>query len=285
MKLGINPIPDLDWRQIDWPAYARKWREMGFSGATLFIHMPLESEPRDILPVKQACDEAGLGVAQANGWYESLVNPDETLRVEGIKGMQALCRYGVVLGAESVYIRPGSLNPKGFWYGHPDNHTAETFDRLVDSVRQVCKVAEAEGVKLAIEGHVLTTLDTPARVRDLLDAAASPALKFNMDPVNFTGTVRDAHDTSCVINALFDLLSQDVIAGHAKDCALAEAQVMQIHEVVIGTGTMNYELFLRRFIETCPEAYFIIEHLPEEKIPLAREGLRRVAERLQIPLG
>jgi len=282
MKLGINPIPDLDWRQIDWPDYARCWRNLGFSGATIFIHKPLESHPRDILPVKRACDDAGLAVTQANGWYECLVNADPALRAEGIKGMQALCRYGAYLNAYSIYMRPGSLNPNGHWWAHPGNHSAETFDRLVDSVRQVCRVAEGEGVKIAIEGHVLTSLDTPARVRDLLDAVASPALKFNLDPVNFIGAVRDVHDTSRIINLLFDLLGKDTIAAHAKDCGLAEAFVMQIQEVVIGTGMMNYELFLRRFIESCPDKYFIIEHLPVEKIPLAREALRLVAERLNI---
>jgi len=282
VKLGINPLPDLDWRQIDWISYAQRWRKLGFSGATLFIHKPLESHPRDILPVKQACDEVGLAVTQANGWYECLVNPDETLRAEGIKGMQALCRYGVYLDAHSVYMRPGSLNPNGHWWAHPGNHSDETFERLVDSVRQVCRVAEMEGVKIAVEGHVMTTLDTPARVLDLLEAVSSPALKFNLDPVNFVGTVRDVHDTTRIINLLFDLLGKDVIAAHAKDCELAEAFVMQIPEVVIGTGTMNYELFLRRFVQTCPDKYFIIEHLPEEKIPLAREALRLVAERLNI---
>jgi sugar phosphate isomerase/epimerase len=282
MKLGINPIPDLDWRQKDWIASTQRWRSMGFKSATVFIHKPLESQPDDLLPVKQALAAAGLAVNQANGWHECLVNPDPAARAEGIKGMQSLCRYGAYLEAHSVYIRPGSLNPNGHWWAHPENHSAETFDRLVDSVRQVCRAAEREGVKVAIEGHVLTVLDTPSRVRDLLDAVASPALKFNLDPVNFIGTVRDVHDTSRIINDLFDLLGQDTIVAHAKDCRLAEAFVMQIHEVVIGTGTLDYRLFLRRFMDVCPDGDFIIEHLPEEKIPQAREALCRIAERLNI---
>ena len=282
MKLGLNPIPDLDWHQKDWTASAQLWRSMGFHSATVFIHKPLESQPEDLLPVKQAFEAAGLAVNQANGWYECLVNPDPALRAIAIKGMQMLCRYGAYLEARSVYMRPGSLNPNGHWWAHPDNHSAETFDRLVDSVRQVCRVAESEGVKVAIEGHVLTALDTPSRVRDLLDAVASPALKFNLDPVNFIGTVRDVHDTSHMINVLFDLLGEDTIAAHAKDCRLAEDFVMQIHEVLIGTGTLDYRLFLRRFMDVCPDGDFIIEHLPEEKIPQAREAVCSVAESLDI---
>ena len=280
MKLGINPIPTLDWRQIDWPSRARQLRGMGFSSTTIFIHKPLESDPQDALPIRQACEQAGLAVNQANGWYECLVNPDEVLRAEGIKGMQAVCRFGVILQSRSVYMRPGSLNPNGHWWAHPDNYSPQTFDRLVDSVRQVCRVAETEGVQVAIEGHVQTTLDTPERVRDLFEAVASPVLKFNLDPVNFMGNVRDVLNTPRIINALFDLMGEHVVAAHAKDCGLAEAFTMQIHEVVLGTGTLDYELFLHRFVETCPDKDFIIEHLPEEKISQARENLRKVTERL-----
>ena len=282
MKLGINPMPALDWHQIDWPAFARHWREMGFSSTTIFIHKPLESQPSEILPIRQACEQAGLAINQANGWYECLVNPDEGLRAEGIKGMQALCHYGVELNSRSVYMRPGSLNPNGHWWAHPGNYTDETFDRLVDSVRQVCRTAETEGVQVAIEGHVQTTLDTPERVRDLFEAAASPALKFNLDPVNFMGNARDVLNTPRIINRLFDLLGKHVVAAHAKDCGLAEAFTMQIHEVLLGTGTLDYDLFLRRFMETCPDKDFMIEHLPEEKIPQARANLSRMAERLNI---
>ena len=282
MKLGINPIPTLDWRQIDWTARARQLREMGFSSTTIFIHKPLESDPKDALSIKKACDQAGLAINQANGWYESLINPDEDVRSEGIKGMQAVCRYGVVLQSRSVYVRPGSVNPNGHWWAHPDNYSQKTFDRLVDSIQKVCQVAEIEGVQVAIEGHVQTSLDTPERVRDLFAAVASPALKFNMDPVNFMGNVQDVLNTQRIINTLFNLLGTHVVAAHAKDCGLAEAFTMQIHEVVIGTGTLDYELFLKRFMETCPDKDFIIEHLPEEKIPQARENLRKMAERLNI---
>ena len=284
MKLGINPIPEADWRQIDWTAYAQRWRNLGFSSTTVFIHKPLESEPRDVLPIHLACEAARLAVNQANGWYECLVNPDDTRRAEGIQGMQALCRYGVILQAHSIYMRPGSINPNGHWWAHPGNDTPATFDRLVDSIRQVCKTAESEGVQVAVEGHVLTTLNTPQRVRDLFDAVASPALKFNLDPVNFMGTVQDVHNTARIINTMFDLLGSQVVCAHGKDCAIAEAFTMQIHEVVIGTGTLKYELFLQRFMQTCPDKDFLIEHLPLEKIPQAREALNKVAERLNISL-
>ena len=223
-------------------------------------------------------------MAQANGWYECLVNPDEAVRSEGVRGLQALCRWGRLLGAETIYVRPGSLNPRGHWWPHPGNHTADTFARLVDSLRQVCPVAEGEGVVLAAEGHVLSPLDTARRVADLIAIVASPALKFNVDVVNFIGTVRDAHDPRGVTHELFDVLGAHTVAAHAKDCALSDGLVVHIDEVALGAGTLDHELVLRRFAACCPEGYVLIEHLPDDQIPAARRALCQAAQRAGVKL-
>jgi sugar phosphate isomerase/epimerase len=275
MKLGVaGMLPH--WRRID-RAAAERVRAAGFRGAAVFIDRPLEASQDAVLDVKRAFDAAGLEVAQVNGWYECLVNPDDALRNQGVAGLQVLCRLARLLDADTVYVRPGGLNPKGHWLAHPDNHAPATFERLIGSLRRVCAVAGAEGVTLAIEGHVLSPLDSAQRVRDLIDAVASPTLRFNIDPVNFMGTVRDVHDTRRVLNELFDLLGADTVAAHAKDCRLGDALVVHIEEAAPGDGTLDMALFLRRFQACCPGGYVLIEHLPDEKALAARDALWRAA--------
>ncbi len=283
MKLATEGLLPADWHQIDAPT-AQRIRRAGFSGISIIFSKPLEADLDDVQRVKQALDDAGMGVAQANGRYECLVSPDPGTRAVAIEGLRKSIRIGKVLDATVVYVRPGSLNPRGHWWPHPENHSAQTFERLVDSLKQACPLAEAEGAILAIEGHVLSPLDSPQRVLDLLQAVDSPALKFNMDPVNFVGTVRDAHDTARVINSLFDVLGSYTIAGHAKDCAVADEFVVHIDEVVPCTGRLNYDLFLRRFQTTCPDGYLLIEHLPDDMIAQARAAIAEAAVRLGIPL-
>lgn len=276
MKLGVvGLLPS--WGQIT-VEHARRVRQAGFRGVSIFFDRPLEADLAAVRTLKSALDEAGLEVAQANGWYEVLVHPDEGRCKAGVAGMAALCRIGSALGAQSVYVRPGSLNPRGAWFPHRENTSPAVLDRLVDSLKQVCRAAEGESVPVAIEGHVLSPLDSARRVREVIDLVSSPALKFNIDPVNFIGTVADALDTTRVLNELFDLLGPEMIAAHLKDCALQDALVIHLDEVVLGTGTLDYGLFLRRIAETCPDVYGIIEHLPDEKIPQAREGLCRAVE-------
>lgn len=271
-KLGVAGLLPADWRLID-EAVCQRVLEAGFAGVSIVIGKPLEAKEDEVLRVKHALDATGLVCAQANGWYECLINKDPAIRAEGVRGHQALTRIGRQLNAHCVYVRPGSHNPRGHWWHHRENHTQETFDVLVQSCQQIARTAEQEGMTLAIEGHVSSTLDTPQRVRDLLDAVGAPALKFSMDPVNFVGTVADVYDTSRVINALFDVMGRDTVILHAKDCALQDGHVVHIDEVLLGTGTMDYRLLLSRLASECPAAWVLIEHLPDELVGRAREAV------------
>ena len=282
MKLGVAGIV-LEWNKID-AAGARRVREYGFRGLSVFFSRPLETDLEQVKPLKSLLDDAGLEAAQANGWYEALVNPDDALRAEGVRGLGTLCKAGQLLSAKTVYVRPGGLDPRGHWGAHPDNHLPQTFDRLIDSMRKAAAIAQSEGMVLAIEGHVLSVLDTAQRVRDLLDAVGSPALKFNVDAVNFIGTVRGAHNTRPVLKELFDLLGKDTVAAHMKDLSLQNDMVVNIKEVVIGTGSLDQEYYLQLLQQYCPEAYCLIEHLPEEKVPQARTALLKSAEKAGIVL-
>jgi len=294
MKLGLDgELPNLseskpvylpgDWRKIDVEA-CRRIRDLGFHGVTLRINRPLEAQQEDVTRVQHAFQDADLGIAQLNGWYETLCNYDDAVRAQGVAGMIALARIGAVVQAPSVYVRPGGHNPNGHWYVHPENYSQRTFDLVVDSLRKVCAVAEREGVLIAIEGLVTSVLDTPQRMRELFDAVGSSALKFNYDPVNFVGTIRQVYDTTSVLNDMFDLLGHVTVAAHAKDCNLTDHLVLHIDEVIPGTGTLNYEVFMRQFQQLCPDGYFIIEHLPDVHVPTARDNVVAMAKRFGVPL-
>jgi sugar phosphate isomerase/epimerase len=282
MKLGIAGLLPK-WEEIDLAA-AQRVRTAGFKGASIFFQKPLEADPAKVARLKSILAEAGLEAAQANGWYEVLVHADEALRAEGVRGIQTLCRLGRAIDAGSVYVRPGSHNPRGAWYPHPQNHTAATFDALVGSLKAAARTAEQEGMILALEGHVLSPLDTPQRMRDVLDAVGSPAVKVNMDPVNFIGSVADTHDTTRTLNELFEKLGSDIIAAHLKDCALEDRLVLHIAEVIPGLGTLDYPLLLQRMQALQPQVYALIEHLPDEKVPEARRNVVEIAARCGVPL-
>src|SRR5438477_6927613 len=114
MKLGVVGLSPA-WEQIDIDA-ARRVRAAGYRGVSIFFQKPLEADAAAVKKLKSILDSAGLEVAQANGWYEVLVHPNDQLRAQGVSGLQALTHIGRLLDAKTVYVRPGSLNAHGAWY-------------------------------------------------------------------------------------------------------------------------------------------------------------------------
>lgn len=240
MRLATTGLLPADLRRLDDEA-ARRLRAAGFVGCSCFFPDPTAPTPAELDQLRDTLLRAGVGVAQVNGRYETLVNPDEGLRRQGIATLQAAVQVCRRLRGDNLYVRPGSLNPGGHWWPHPENHSPATLDRLVDSLRQVATVAEDAGVTLAVEGHTVSPLDTPALVREVIDRVGSPALKFNCDPVNFVSNVQDVYHSRRVLDALFDTLGDVTWAVHAKDMVLEDRHV---RVNVICPGSINTELKL-----------------------------------------
>jgi sugar phosphate isomerase/epimerase len=76
-----------------------------------------------------------------------------------------------------------------------------------------------------------------------------------------------------VLDDLFDTLGALNWAVHAKDMTLEDRHVVHINEVVMGRGQMDLGYLLQRFAAVRPEGYVIVEHLPDELIPEARDAL------------
>jgi sugar phosphate isomerase/epimerase len=261
---------------------ARDIRRQGFSGASWHLADPDAWTVATIRGMVDRLAEGGVALAQLlPPQYPSLVVPDPAGRRAGIAAFVRLVGIARQIGAGNLYLRPTSMAP-GSWSTHPDNHLPETRERLVESLRPIAAAAESEGVILAIEGHVVSPLDTPEHTREVIDAVGSPTLRFNMDPVNYIPTVVDAYRSTGLLERLFHFLGPFTVAAHAKDVTVEDRHVVHLSEVVPGRGHLDHETFLRLFEAHCPDGYFIIEHLPAELVPEARAHLGKVAAELGI---
>jgi sugar phosphate isomerase/epimerase len=270
MRAGVVGLLPSDPRQIEHEA-AERVRALGFTGASVVLTEPAAYGHAEMIRTREILASSGVAVAQANPRYHSLVGPDEVRR-EGLAALRAACRCAGWLRAATVYVRPGSLNPRGSWLPHPENTSPETLDQLVVSLRSAAGVAESEGVTLALEGHVLSPLDSPTRVRSVIDAVGSPALAFNSDPVNFVGTLADAYDTHGLLERLFAELGPLTVCAHLKDVRVEERLVLHLAECVPGEGLLDLPGFLRMLNRACPDGYVLIEHLSPELIPAAKRA-------------
>ena len=267
-----------DWRAID-ANVLENVRDLGFTVLQIRVDDPRDLDDASAGTLRQLFQDHGVVVGQTVGNYGGgLVAADDGERAAAIEFMKHMCGATAALGAPDTYLRPGSLNPASPWYPHPDNGSPEVFDRLVDSARQICATAENEGVNVAVEGGVVCPLYSARRVRDFIDAAGSPKLGFNIDPVNFVGSIEQAYDTTSLQREFYDLLPDRIFGAHAKDFRLVDALLPHFEEEVIGRGMLDQHEFLTGMQEVCPDGHVLIEHLPDELVPAAARGLRRAAE-------
>jgi len=272
VRVGVVGLIPSEPARIDSAAVARV-AELGFSGVSVMLGDPGAASPDQLEAVREVLSAAGISVAQANGAYPSLVDPNPLVRRAGIDGLMAHMHSAKLLGAATLYVRPGGLNPGGPWWPHPDHHRPEPFERLIDSLQQVAAAAETAGVVLALEGHALSVLDTPERAGELLRRVASPALGFNMDPVNFIGSVWDAWRPQRVYDRLLREAGSRVVAAHWKDYRVEDRLVLHVTEVAPGAGLVDHARWLRQLHAVQPDTWVLIEHLPPEAIPAAKQVL------------
>lgn len=271
MRSGVAGFLPNEPAEID-RAGAEALRALGISGASVVLPHPTAYGEAEMVRVRETLAASGVAVAQANPRYHSLVGPEEVRR-DGLAALRAACHCARWLQAANVYVRPGSLNPRGPWLPHPGNTSPETLDQLIDSLRQAASVAEGEGVILALEGHVLSPLDSPSRIREVLDAVGSDALRFNADPVNFVGTLADVYDTRGLIDRLFAELGDRTVCAHLKDVYVEERLVLHLAECAPGEGLFDLPAFVTSFERCCPNGYLLIEHLPPDRVPAAKRAV------------
>ncbi len=261
-------------------------RALGLLGASWQLPDVERLTPELARAIARRMDDAGVALAQLlPPQYPSLVDPDPARRTAGLECLNRCGELARTLGADSLYVRPGSLNPRGPWLPHPGNHRPEVRSRLAESLTAAARRAADQGVVLALEGHVLSPVDSPEVARELLQQVDSPALRFNLDLVNFLGSVDDAYAPHAMQTRLLARVGGWIRAVHLKDVVVEEELVLHVAETVPGRGNLDLPGFLRACNATCPGAWVILEHLGLEDMPSALAAVRAAAGAAGIELG
>jgi L-ribulose-5-phosphate 3-epimerase len=229
--------------------------------------------------------EHGLRIAQYGGLTPNLVVADPGVRRESLDAIAALMRSARSVGAEAVLFGCGSHHPS-FSYGPAvENHTPATREWLLGSLRELALRAENAGVPATLEVHVLTALDTPEHVRELLDELDSPWVRANYDPVNFLGSLRDVFASGEVAeHAAATIGPRLAPSAHVKDVVVEPELVLKIAEAPPGTGIMDLEAVLRACRHLPPGSALIVEHLGPEESEAALRHVAALAERCGVAL-
>jgi sugar phosphate isomerase/epimerase len=263
------------------PEVARQIAALGVTRITTHFEVPPArlAGPRGRELAAMLADE-GIRIAQYAGLSPNLVSPDAGVRAASIVALAELMGAARAVGAQMILGGCGSLHPT-FSYGPArENHAPETRERLVGSVRELARHAEAAGMPVALECHLLTTLDTPEHVREIFDAVDSPFAFANFDPVNFVGSLDAVYDSGAVAeHAAATIGPRLAPSAHVKDIVVEPDLVLKIAECPPGTGIMD----LDGVVESCrhlpDDSSLIVEHFGPEESAAALHHVAGIARR------
>jgi sugar phosphate isomerase/epimerase len=140
-------------------------------------------------------------------------------------------------------------------------------------------------VNIILEIHITTVLNSPLRIKRIIERSESDQVKLNLDPANFIGDLTAAFNPTPVINELFDILGPFTDTVHVKDFYLEDRFILHISETIPGEGMMDLDTIMHRTQALSPDMYAIIEHLPLSQVPQAKRNLTQKIMDLGLPLG
>lgn len=268
------------------PVVARDLAALGISAVVTHFAVPHETlvgAPGE--RVRAVLADAGLRIVQAAGCNANLVHPDPAARADALARLRVSLAAARALGAEMVLTGCGSRHLSFFYGPSPENYLPETRALLIESLHRAAPLAEEAGVVLALECHVLTTLDTPEHIRAILDAVGSSWVRANFDPVNLLGDLPSLYQNGDFIRRTIAQLAPHYVAcAHVKDIAPAPAFVLHLDEVPPGEGLLDFDAFFDACAALGDGAALVVEHLPAEQVPVALAFVRRGAARRGIVL-
>ena len=197
----------------------------------LFYASSLDKQRILAQPGEAASELADLGLPISNFYYlfgggaggRNLAQPRHLdANVADFRQVVRFCRAAKI---ESVMLLPGVINP------HQSRH--EALEESARSLSALLPVAQEAGVRLVIEPHVHSYLESPALTLELLERV--PGLQLALDYAHFT----------CLGYRQGEI---DVLAPHAGHVHLRQAR-MGVLQNKLEEGTINFAALLGRLRE------------------------------------
>ena len=283
MRLGMsgcflpNDMNDLT------PEMCRRVRELGFTGIfTRFrANDPHTTPKHQARRIKDLLADEGLRIFQATGYWQNMITPDEVVRSESVRTIQAALQLAGWMGARGIDTGPGSMNPDGPWFPHPDNWTVTARRQLVKTLKACASAAENAGVFLSLESHQLVTLSTPEIAKEVLDEVNSPWVRCDYDSANWI-TLDTVYDTGSALNHHFDVLGEHIVSCHAKDIWIENRLTLHLQDGCPGKGLVDFKTLFKRMEALSPDLPVISEGNSTEDLPAVSRLFHNTAKELGI---
>ncbi len=267
----------------DAESWARAVRDSGYRAANCPLDLTENRSVGDCRKVVEAAHKADIVIAEVPAWSNP-ISPDEGIRREAIELCQRRLELAERLGARCCVNLAGSIGKKRS-EPHPENLNSETFDRIVETIREIIDAVRPKKTSYALEMMPWAHPASPNSYLRLLKKVDREGFAVHLDPVNIVSTIPRYYYNAALIEECFALLGPYVRSCHAKDIVLRKKLTVHLDEVRPGLGKLDYSIFLRSIEQIDPNTPLMLEHLKTESdYRKAGDYIRKVAKREGIPV-
>lgn len=272
MRLGGPVFGDCSTPEL-WVSAVRKH---GYRA----VYCPVgdKADAETIRAYEAAARKADIIISEVGAWSNPL-SPNDEVRIPALE----LCKKRLALADEiGAMVCVNIVGSRGEqWDGpHEDNFTPETFDMIVEMVRDIIDSVQPKRAFYALETMPWMMPDSPDCYLEILKAIDRKQCGVHFDPVNMICSPRRYFANADFLRECFAKLGPYIKTCHAKDITLSGKLTTHLDETRPGLGRLDYGVFLRELDKLHPDTPIMVEHLPnEEEYALAIEHIRSVAQR------
>ena len=212
----------------------------GYSAA--LCPVSVGADEQTIKAFAKAAKEANIIIAEVGAWSNPISSDDET-RKNAIKECKDSLALAEMIGASCCVNVSGSRGDS-ITGPHPDNLKKETFDMIVQIIREIIDEIKPTMTFFALESLPWSYPDSVESYLDLIKAIDRKALAVNLDPVNMINSPSKYYNNSALIKECFEKLGPYIKNCHAKDIKLRDAYTIHFDDVQLGTGIVDFKTYL-----------------------------------------
>lgn len=244
--------------KFDDPAeWANAHREFGYGGAYCPVNFSDSTKLKQAY-VKAAKD-ANLIIGEVGAWSNPLSSNSQERQEAFQKNVEGLALADEI-GANCCVNIAGSRGES--WAGpHKDNLSDDTFDMIVETVRKIIDEVKPTRTFYTLETMPFTLPESPDSYLKLIQAIDRTQFACHLDPTNMVNSPYTFYDNTSLIKEAFKKLGPYIKSVHAKDLIMRDTSVVQIEEVIPGTGSFDYATFLSEQAKLPNTVTLMIEHL------------------------
>lgn len=209
------------------------------------------------------------------GVWNNMLDPDKPSREAAIKKNIVSLQLADEIGACCCVNISGAIGE--IWDGpYPGNYLRETFDRIVENVRNIIDQVKPKNTFYCLEPMPFMLPDSPDSYLELVKAINRDRFAVHLDPVNMVSSPRRYFNNAAFLRECFSKLGPYIKSVHAKDITIMPELTVRLEERRPGLGSLDYAVFLQEMTRL-KDIPMMMEHLDkQEDYLLAAQYIRKI---------